>query len=271
MPSGITITEILLGTGLLAETKSRVVAHVRGLLNRGDVFWDTHLEDHPIRIELGKRDGIAGLRHGIVGMRVGGRRELVVSPHLGYGAEGLPGKVPPDAVLRFEIELLEVRETGISKPEDYPPGRHLYLFWPGEMKRNQPRIQFGMEENGRCGISLTIPPQPGLTWRHTKTRSVEHSLKPIEVAALFSEIETFPDKHPDVCLSNDFLWADSSEKANSVSRESTTNTPCVTMGVSERGVWLHYYSMRENEPVFMESQIYSLVRSLVAQGLADKF
>jgi hypothetical protein len=62
---------------------------VRGLLNRGDVFLETN-QEKPLLIELDKRDCIPGLRMGIVGMRVGGRRTLIVSPHLGYGDKGLP-------------------------------------------------------------------------------------------------------------------------------------------------------------------------------------
>lgn len=267
MSSGIKIKNIVVGTGLLAKAKSQVVVDIRGTLKRGDVFVDTRQENVSSRIELGRRDCIPGLRYGIIGMRVGGRRELVVSPHLGYGAKGLPGKVPPDAVLRFEVELLEVREPGISKPEDYPPGRHLYFFWPGEMKRNQPRIQFGMEESGRCGVFMTIPPKSNFTWRHAKTRSVQHQLRPGEADAFFGEIAAFPDKYPRACLSNESLWADSSEKGNSVTRDSKTNTPCITMGISERGVWLNYYSMHEDAPVLQQSQIFNLVRRLVQEGL----
>jgi FKBP-type peptidyl-prolyl cis-trans isomerase len=43
-------------------------------------------------------------------MRVGGKRELIVSPHLAYGEMGIPGKIPANAVIRFEVELLDVRE-----------------------------------------------------------------------------------------------------------------------------------------------------------------
>ncbi len=154
MDSGIHITEAEIGTGNVAEQDSCVIVNVRGELNRGEVFLDTFQGKNPMRIELKKRDCIAGLRYGIVGMRVGGHRKITVSPHLGYGAEGLLDKIPANAVLRFDVELLEIRKSGEVKPEDFSRGKHLYLFWPGEMSRNQPRIQFGLEEDGRCGVGL---------------------------------------------------------------------------------------------------------------------
>ena len=266
MPSGVKIKDVVVGTGICANRNSLVVIHVRGFLKRGDVFLDTHQHEGPVRVELGKRDCTAGLRHGIVGMRVGGHRELVVSPHLGYGVEGLPGKVPPNAVLRFEVVLLEVRESRTSKPEDYPPGKHLYFFWPGEAIRNWPRVQFGLDEDGRCGATLTVP-HPCLTWRYAKYRSIERHLDKAESNALFDEVASLPKNNPNACLSNDSLWADSSEKANSVTRDSLTNTACITMGISERSVWQCYYSLRETDPVLLRSKLYGLVKSLVAEFL----
>ncbi len=57
------------------------------------------------------RDVITGLRYGVEGMRVGGLNRLTISPHLGYGGAGVPGLIPPDAVLIFEVELLDVRPS----------------------------------------------------------------------------------------------------------------------------------------------------------------
>jgi hypothetical protein len=266
MDSGIDITEVEIGTGQVAEKDSRVIVNVRGTLNRGEIFWDTFQDKKPMHIELKKRDCIAGLRYGIVGMRVGGRRKFTVSPHLGYGAEGLPDKIPASAVLRFEVELLEVRKSGEVKPEDFPRGKHVYFFWPGEAKRNQPRIQFGLEEDGRCGIYLTIP-RPGLTWRYAKTKSVGDKLEISEAKKIFEEILTLPQKHPNACLT-DNLWADSSEKANSVTREFNTNIACVTIGIQEQTVWQCYYSLRETDPVFLQSKLYKLVKNLAAKALS---
>ena len=51
---------------------------------------------------------IAGLREGIAGMNVGGRRKLIIPPDLGYGSKGRPGKIPPDAILVFDIEVTKL-------------------------------------------------------------------------------------------------------------------------------------------------------------------
>src|SRR5262245_54360290 len=119
MASGVKINDLVQGTGPVAERGTVVVIHLRTYLNRGELLQDTSTEDSPLRIDLGKRETIAGLRKGIEGMRTGGRRELVVSPHLAYGEKGA-GKVPPNAVLRFEVELLEVmngnKPGGFKKP-----------------------------------------------------------------------------------------------------------------------------------------------------------
>ena len=107
MAKGIKTRDLKEGAGLSVVRAVQVVVHVRGFLSRGDVVIDTRKEGQPWRIELGKRECLSGLRRGVEGMRVGGVREMVISPHLGYGATGIPGRIPPNAVLRLEVELLE--------------------------------------------------------------------------------------------------------------------------------------------------------------------
>jgi hypothetical protein len=269
MPKRVKFTDLVIGTGLKAESHSQVTVHVRGTLNKGEVFIDTTQELKPLSIELQKRDSIAGLRHGIIGMQEGGCRQLIVGPNLGYGDEGIPGRIPPNAVLKFEVELLEVRPAGTSKPADYPPGKHLYAFWPGEASCNRPRVQFGLEENGRCGVSLTIP-QPELTWRYAKTRSTQEQLNEAECQALFEEVTLIPHKTPLACLNNDMLWADASEKANSVTRDTLTNTPCISIGITERGNWLCYYSIRATDPSFSQSKLCYMLKKLTGIAMASK-
>ena len=88
MPSGVKIRDLNVGDGVVAEHSSVVVVHLRGSLHRGDECCNTYLSGVPMRICLSKRDQVAGLRKGIEGMRVGGRRELIVSPHLAYTVTG---------------------------------------------------------------------------------------------------------------------------------------------------------------------------------------
>jgi FKBP-type peptidyl-prolyl cis-trans isomerase len=115
MPAGVKVEEIAAGTGARAERGTVVTIHCRGFLHRGDRFRSSYDEGKPLRVHLGKREVIAGLEHGILGMRVGGRRRLVISPHLAYGKRGVPGIIPPNAVLILEVELLDV-QAAIAAP-----------------------------------------------------------------------------------------------------------------------------------------------------------
>jgi peptidylprolyl isomerase len=108
IPAGVKVEEITVGTGVRAERGSVVTVHYRGFLRRGDQFRNSYDEGQPLRVRLGKREIIAGLERGIMGMRIGGRRRLVISPHLAYGEAGVPGVIPPHAVVIVEVELLDV-------------------------------------------------------------------------------------------------------------------------------------------------------------------
>ena len=107
-PEDLKIKELVVGTGALAGRESRVVVNLRIFLHRGQEVTVDPCNPRTV-IDLGKRECIAGVRYGIVGMWVGGRRELVISPYLAYGDTGVPGLIPPKAVLRCEVELLEVQ------------------------------------------------------------------------------------------------------------------------------------------------------------------
>lgn len=82
-------------------------------LHRGDRVWK--LERY--WIDLKRRTAVAGLRYGIEGMRIGGRRRVVVPPHPAYGEAGGGELVPPRAMLICEIELLELRPARATKPK----------------------------------------------------------------------------------------------------------------------------------------------------------
>lgn len=261
MSEGVRISDVVTGAGTVAEKSCQVSVRLLGTLNRGAVFLDTTRNKDATWLDLSSRECIAGLRQGILGMQVGGRRELVISPHLGYGAAGLPGTVPPDAVLKITVELLEVQPAGVSVHSNPQFGRHLYFFWPGESALGRPLLQFGLYEDGRCGLTLTMP-FPGCTWRHVRNRSIEQSLAAEETAELFREIESMPQRHPGNCRANDDLWADPSEKANSVTRDGKTNTPCVTLGIQSGSAFSVYFSLLQDDPVFLDSRICRQVMSM---------
>lgn len=93
------------GTGEEAVNGKRVVVRLVCYLNRGDKFQD--MPSYSFR--LGRREVIAGLELAVRGMKVGGRRRVRVGPHLAYGSTAVPGAIPADSVLVYEVELLEVR------------------------------------------------------------------------------------------------------------------------------------------------------------------
>ena len=104
MRKGIEIEELRLGDGMTAERGTTATIRYTGFLNRGDQFQ----ENITCTFRVGSREVIPGLSYGVEGMRVGGLRRVRVSPHLAYGVTGVPGLIPANAVLTFEVELLEV-------------------------------------------------------------------------------------------------------------------------------------------------------------------
>ncbi len=105
---GLLLRDTSQGSGAAASSGDEVVIHYLGFFPDGTLF-DSSLErDEPVRFQLGQGVVIPGWESGIVGMRPGGRRLLVVPPQLAYGRSGIPGHVPPNQVLVFEIRLLEL-------------------------------------------------------------------------------------------------------------------------------------------------------------------
>lgn len=107
MPGRVRVDDLQIGEGEEARRGCLVTVRYEGFLRPGERFGGG-----TETIDLGRRETIAGLRYGIEGMRVGGRRRITVGPHLAYGAAGVPGVIPPDAVLAFDVELLEVLPAG---------------------------------------------------------------------------------------------------------------------------------------------------------------
>ena len=103
-PRGLDIEEITIGSGIAAHRGNRVTVRYTGYLNGGDEFQ----ENLTTTITLGERRTIAGLERRLEGMQIGGVRKIRVSPHLAYRDAGVPGIIPPNAVLVFEVELLAI-------------------------------------------------------------------------------------------------------------------------------------------------------------------
>lgn len=105
---GLKSTDMVKGAGAEAGWHSKVKVHYTGWLMDGTKFDSSRDRDQPFELVIGMGQVIPGWEMGLRGMKVGGKRELVIPAALAYGAEGAGGVIPPNATLRFEIELLDV-------------------------------------------------------------------------------------------------------------------------------------------------------------------
>ncbi len=105
--AGLVSTDEVIGTGAEATANSTVSAKYTGTLDDGTVFDSTDKHGGQA-IEFPLSNVIKGWQQGIPGMKVGGKRKLVIPPELGYGAQGTAG-IPPNSRLTFEIELTAVK------------------------------------------------------------------------------------------------------------------------------------------------------------------
>lgn len=106
---GLQYWDIKVGTGATATAGRSVSVHYTGWLTSGKKF-DSSVGGAPFTVEpLGTAPVIKGWNEGILGMKVGGKRQLRIPPELAYGASGYPGVIPANATLIFDVQLLSVK------------------------------------------------------------------------------------------------------------------------------------------------------------------
>jgi peptidylprolyl isomerase len=113
LPSGLKYMDTKLGDGAVAKATSTVIVNYTGWVSnngeKGKKFDSSFDGGAPLTVTLGKGEVIKGWDDGVSGMRVGGKRTLVIPSHLAYGAKGgAKGAIPPNATLIFDVELLKV-------------------------------------------------------------------------------------------------------------------------------------------------------------------
>ncbi len=111
--SGLTIADTKVGTGTEARPGNTCVMHYTGWLYengaKGEKFDSSLDRGEPFEFGLGQGQVIKGWDEGVAGMKVGGKRTLIIPPQLGYGSRGAGGVIPPNATLLFDVELLNVK------------------------------------------------------------------------------------------------------------------------------------------------------------------
>ena len=109
LESGLRYLDHIEGNGDPAIEKNTVFVHYSGYLADGTKFDSSHDRGQPFTFSLGAGRVIKGWDEGILGMKVGGKRTLIIPPDLGYGERGAGGVIPPNATLMFEVELLDIK------------------------------------------------------------------------------------------------------------------------------------------------------------------
>jgi peptidylprolyl isomerase len=109
-PEDLEISDLQVGTGPEATSGRRVSVHYVGVaFSTGEEFDASYNRGDPLEFRLGAGQVIAGWDSGVAGMRVGGRRQLIIPPHLAYGDRGAGNVIAPGETLIFIVDLLGVR------------------------------------------------------------------------------------------------------------------------------------------------------------------
>lgn len=115
-PMALQKTDLTPGAGAEIKSGQSALVHYTGWLydtaaaeNKGKKFDSSVDRNEPFEFDVGAGHVIRGWDEGVVGMKVGGKRRLVIPPEMGYGARGAGGVIPPGATLVFDVELVEIR------------------------------------------------------------------------------------------------------------------------------------------------------------------
>lgn len=106
--SGLKYTDVVVGKGASPVAGKQVKVHYTGTLENGKKFDSSLDRGQPFSFVIGVGQVIPGWDEGVMSMKVGGKRKLIIPSKLGYGTRGAGGAIPPNATLLFDVELLDV-------------------------------------------------------------------------------------------------------------------------------------------------------------------
>ncbi|MDB6077382.1 MAG: peptidylprolyl isomerase, FKBP-type [Akkermansiaceae bacterium] len=252
MPKGVKITDLRVGTGTELQRGMSALADVRYFLNRGDEILRNEEFPRPWWIELEDRDSlIPGVRYGLPGMRVGGIREMVISPHLAFRDANWGQEVPANAVVRCVVELFDARNAWGEEAQVRV--RRLNLTAGGRADEGVPyRFWMGGEMEEFCHGMVVRRLRDG-SWSERGKGGSQFELPEQERIDLIAEALEILASHRDECVFHSHTTKDLTPECHGLIRETATGEPCVHILVNENRRKLVSYYLRESGEVWKSS------------------
>jgi hypothetical protein len=239
---------------------------IREFLRRGDEVSLSPLIGVELSIDLRRRDCIAGLLKGIPGMRVGGKREIFISPHLAYGEAGVPGRIPANALLRCEVELIGIRKYNAALPDDWIPGKILMVSHYREANDEQMNWSFTVHEGGNSSLHFFQRLQDNQQ-KKPLVSQFPIQLEVEDTERLIWQAMNLPDEMAENCVAWDSGFIDNT--GGMVIRDNRTGARCLIIHVMEGGKDLCIFGVHEDCQKFLESAFYGKIEQLIRPYLEN--